>query len=284
MSSVGDVTSEEQLEPYELLTSTRYDPFLRSLRWNYDRDGPSALFLLPQHFGRLQDAIDRHGWYIPSFTYDELKSRCKAVVAEAAEGDADPSAAMKVRRRAFASRFVLPKPFMRQLRITLSSSGVLSVTASPVAPFQRDPTLAAYFQPTDDPALLEPSYRLEIDSQPTRSSIFTRTKTTQRSVYDAARQRAGIFPGDLKEVLLYNENGEMTEASISNVAFFRESYWVTPPSSTGCLPGVLRAWLLEQGRIREAAFRIKKDDVREGEWVMLTNGVHGCRFGKIVGA
>ncbi|KAL1697260.1 aminotransferase [Schizophyllum commune] len=265
MSSVGDVTSEEQLEPYELLTSTRYDPFLRSLRWNYDRDGPSALFLLPQHFGRLQDAIDRHGWYIPSFTYDELKSRCKAVVAEAAEGDADPSAAMK-------------------LRITLSSSGVLSVTTSPVAPFQRDPTLAAYFQPTDDPALLEPSYRLEIDSQPTRSSIFTRTKTTQRSLYDAARQRAGIFPGDLKEVLLYNENGEMTEASISNVAFFRESYWVTPPSSTGCLPGVLRAWLLEQGRIREAAFRIKKDDVRAGEWVMLTNGVHGCRFGKVVGA
>ncbi|KAL1740774.1 WD40-repeat-containing domain protein [Schizophyllum fasciatum] len=162
--------------------------------------------------------------------------------------------------------------------------GALSVAASPVVPFERDPTLAAYFQPTDDPALLEPANRLRVDSQPTRTSIFTRTKTTRRTVYDAARQRADVRPGDPADVLLYNEDGAMTEASISNIAFFRDSYWFTPPLSTGCLPGVLRGWLLEQGRIREATFPIRKEDVREGEWVMLTNGVNGCRFGKVTGA
>lgn len=268
MSSSDDANGDEQLEPYELLTSTRYDPFLRSQRWNYDRDGSSSFFLLPYHYARLEEAIRLHRWQIASFSYHRLKSECKAAVAAAiaasADEGVDPATAMK-------------------LRITLSSDGALSVSTSPVPPFQRDPTLAAYFQPTDDPALLEPALRLCVDSEPTRKSLFTTTKTTKRAGYEAARERAGIRPGELADVLLYNEDGALTEASISNVAFFRDSYWVTPPLSTGCLPGVLRAWLLKQGRIREATLAIAKDDVREGEWVMLTNGVHGCRFGRVTG-
>ncbi|TRM66254.1 aminotransferase class IV-domain-containing protein [Schizophyllum amplum] len=218
MSSSDDANGDEQLEPYELLTSTRYDPFLRSQRWNYDRDGSSSFFLLPYHYARLEEAIRLHRWQIASFSYHRLKSECKAAVAAAiaasADEGVDPATAMKYRRSS------------------------------------ATPTLAAYFQPTDDPALLEPALRLCVDSEPTRKSLFTTTKTTKRAGYEAARERAGIRPGELADVLLYNEDGALTEASISNVAFFRDSYWVTPPLSTGCLPGVLRAWLLKQGRIR----------------------------------
>src|SRR6266852_9215370 len=35
-------------------------------------------------------------------------------------------------------------------------------------------------------------------------------------------------------------------ASERNVAFFLHGRWVTPHESTGCLPGVVRRWLLEQ--------------------------------------
>jgi len=33
---------------------------------------------------------------------------------------------------------------------------------------------------------------------------------------------------------------------VRNVTFFRHGRWVTPHDSTGCLPGVMRRWLLEQ--------------------------------------
>lgn len=49
---------------FQLLTTTRYDPFLKSLQWNNANDGvdPSAFFLLPMHFARLVSAAQRHGW------------------------------------------------------------------------------------------------------------------------------------------------------------------------------------------------------------------------------
>lgn len=58
---------------------------------------------------------------------------------------------------------------------------------------------------------------------------------------------------------------------------------MTPPESSGCLPGVLRRWLLEQGRIKEAREGVlTRDSVVDGECVLLMNGVRGCELGRIV--
>ena len=69
------------------------------------------------------------------------------------------------------------------------------------------------------------------------------------------------------------------ETTIFNVAFYRDSQWVTPTTTSGCLGGVVRRWLLENGRIREEV--LTRDMIYEREWVLLFNGVQGCQLGKL---
>ncbi|EIW63977.1 uncharacterized protein TRAVEDRAFT_109410 [Trametes versicolor FP-101664 SS1] len=179
-----------------------------------------------------------------------------------------------------------------QIRILLSFSGSLSVTAAPI-PSLPVPDIAAssLWLPTLSSATqslpsLDP-LAVFLDTEPTPSSLFTRTKTTCRDHYTAARNRFHIPPPPAAsplEVLLYNEDGDITETSIRNIAFVRRSppRWVTPSASTGCLPGVMRRWLLEHGRIVEAVEgELKRDGVVEGEYVLTFNGVEGCRIGQI---
>jgi branched-subunit amino acid aminotransferase/4-amino-4-deoxychorismate lyase len=126
---------------------------------------------------------------------------------------------------------------------------------------------------------------LFVDTEPTPSSgLFTSTKTTERTVYDAARARVGLphLPSTDADVILYNPSEHVTETSVSNVAFYRSHRWVTPPLSSGCLPGVTRRWLLRHKRIFEAEpEEFPKTSLRPGDWVLLFNSVHGCRLGRI---
>lgn len=171
---------------------------------------------------------------------------------------------------------------------------MLTSTATPIKPFTSDPTSASFFKPdTDYHTLFGPQLMIQMDTEPTPISIFTATKTTNRTAYDAARTRAGVpilSPTDAvpldphapSDVLLYNPEGLTMETSIYNVAFYRSNRWLTPPISTGCLPGVLRRWLLEQGRIYEADKQLlTRENIVEGECVLLMNGVQGCRLGRI---
>ncbi|KII93413.1 hypothetical protein PLICRDRAFT_131156, partial [Plicaturopsis crispa FD-325 SS-3] len=258
-------------DSYCLLSSTKYDPFLKSLKWNNDT-GPTPFFLLPYHFHRLALAAEVHGWrdVASGLTYDALKRECERAVAEYARDGGD--APLKV-------------------RITLSRKGALHATAQPTRAFTADPSAASFFQPdTDNPSLFRPVHTVRLDTRPTAPSLFTRTKTTWRVSYDEARARTGVPPlsGDPKshahpppplDVILYNTASQITECSTSNVAFYRHRRWITPPLSTGCLAGALRRWLLAQGRIKEG--EIRKDEVREGEWVLLFNGVGGCRVARV---
>lgn len=175
------------------------------------------------------------------------------------------------------------------MRVTLSQAGVLTAVASPVHPFKSDPTAACFFKPFNDaPSLYGPALTVFLDTQPSSSAadvLFTSTKTTHRSIYNAARARVGISPQSdpaSPDVVLYNEQNLITETSISNVAFYHSELWMTPPLSTGCLPGVLRRWLLQQRRIQEAPEGVlTKESVKEGDWVLMFNSVHGCRLGRI---
>lgn len=137
------------------------------------------------------------------------------------------------------------------------------------------------------PALYGALLTIHPDYQPTQPDIFTRTKTTHRPQYTAARDRLKLpplaTPSDA-DVLLYNPLGSLTETSIRNIAFLRGSppRWVTPRAETGCLSGVMRRWLLEQGRVIEAQEgELLKGDLVDGEYVLTFNGVEGCRLGRI---
>lgn len=283
---------------FELLSCTRFDPFLANLRWNHDNSSGSPFFLLHYHLDRLKIAARQHGWTEPEKTlsWRALQIECNRVV-EPYKSSEEPSACkVRVSYRSIICDCNRDNLTITQIRFVLAESGALTATATPVKPFTSDPTSASFFKPdTDYHSLYGPPIRICVDSEPTPNSKFTSTKTTNRSMYDAARTRGGVPPfsstpssnaGDTSppdDILLFNPQHMITETSIYNVAFYRSNRWVTPPESSGCLPGVLRRWLLEQGRIYEAEENLlTRDSIIDGECVLLVNGVQGCQLGRIV--
>jgi para-aminobenzoate synthetase/4-amino-4-deoxychorismate lyase len=100
-------------------------------------------------------------------------------------------------------------------------------------------------------------------------------KTTPRDLYDRAlRARPGC-----DDVLLWNEQGELTEATRFNVVVESEDGFVTPPLRCGLLPGVLRGWLLAHGRIREEVVPIQGLASRR---LWLINSVRGWCAAELV--
>ena len=124
-----------------------------------------------------------------------------------------------------------------------------------------------------------------LDTEPTSPSLFTSTKTTRREAYDLARARVGIpavgfESGTPKDVVLYRSDGQVMEASIRNIAFWRGGRWVTPSLQAGCLSGVARRLLVEEGKIVEGEVPIT--DLKVGEILLLFNAVEGARLGKLL--
>jgi len=94
-------------------------------------------------------------------------------------------------------------------------------------------------------------------------------KTTQRSFYDA---QTAAHP-DAFDVLLWNEDGELTEFTRGNVVVELDGQRYTPPIACGLLPGTLRADLLEQGGVTERV--IHKSDLARAQSVWFINSVRG---------
>jgi len=76
---------------------------------------------------------------------------------------------------------------------------------------------------------------------------FLGHKTTRREVFDRALR---AHP-EAQDVLLWNERGELTETCHGNVVLEIKGHRLTPPLSSGLLPGTFRAHLLDGGEIRE---------------------------------
>ena len=94
-------------------------------------------------------------------------------------------------------------------------------------------------------------------------------KTTRRSVYDLHRQQ---HPQAF-DVLLWNEQDELTEFTYGNVVLELDGVLVTPSSSSGLLPGVLRAELLVRGVVTERV--LKRADLPRATRTWFINSVRG---------
>ncbi len=105
---------------------------------------------------------------------------------------------------------------------------------------------------------------------------FLRHKTTLREVYDQAKRAVG----ECDDVVLWNERGEVTESSISNIVVRLDGHLVTPPAGCGLLAGVFREYLLRNGEIRERIVSI--DDIRRCEEIFLVNSVRKWRKSVLV--
>jgi len=94
-------------------------------------------------------------------------------------------------------------------------------------------------------------------------------KTTRREVYDERRRERP----DAFDVVLRNEEGELTELSIGNLVAEVGGERVTPQREAGLLAGVFRAELLARGEIRERPLRI--EHLRRARQLWLVNALRG---------
>ena len=102
-----------------------------------------------------------------------------------------------------------------------------------------------------------------VDSQ----DPFLANKTTHRVVYDTARRARP----DVDDVILWNERGEVTEATIANVVAEIDGARYTPPLACGLLGGTFRGELLASGQIRERV--LTRADVSAASRLWLINSV-----------
>jgi para-aminobenzoate synthetase / 4-amino-4-deoxychorismate lyase len=101
----------------------------------------------------------------------------------------------------------------------------------------------------------------------TSDTLWLYHKTTQRQLYEAARAARP----DCDEVLLWNERGELTEATTANLVLELDGELVTPAADSGLLPGTFRAELLDRGEIVERIVPVAA--LRQATAVYLINSV-----------
>lgn len=95
-----------------------------------------------------------------------------------------------------------------------------------------------------------------------RDDIFLHHKTTHRVIHEARRaERPELF-----DVLLWNEEGELTEFTRGNLVVELEGARWTPPRGCGLLGGVYRAELLRRGEIGERVLRVSDLERVTGVW------------------
>jgi para-aminobenzoate synthetase/4-amino-4-deoxychorismate lyase len=125
-----------------------------------------------------------------------------------------------------------------RVRLMLDETGAFTATAAPLGPAPERWTAAiaaTVLQSTD---------------------ALARHKINWREQYDVPP------PKGIDELVFNNERGEVVEGARSNVFVPRDGVLLTPPLSSGCLDGVLRRELLEDGRAREAV--LTPDDLGNG--------------------
>ncbi|MCZ8180455.1 MAG: aminotransferase class IV family protein [Rhizobium sp.] len=142
-----------------------------------------------------------------------------------------------------------------RVRLVMTYRGKMEVTATPFEPMPE-----------------ETVWRLKIAKTRLQSedSLF-RHKTTRREPYEAAR--AEFSKDEADEVILLNERGEVCEGTITNIfAEAADGMLLTPPLTSGLLPGVLRAELIRERKARGEV--LKLDDLRHRK-LFVGNSLRG---------
>jgi para-aminobenzoate synthetase / 4-amino-4-deoxychorismate lyase len=162
--------------------------------------------------------------------------------------------------RQLAAEAVHGRSAAARVRILLPRSGQASVTVSPLPDDAPGPVVLAV---DDDP----------VDA----GDLWSRHKTTHRAMYTS---RAARHPW-ADDVVLVNDRGELTETTIANLAVHLDGRWWTPPVSSGCLPGVGRGVLLDQGRLRERVLRLH--DLHRADALAVVSSLRGWRDAVLAG-
>jgi len=139
---------------------------------------------------------------------------------------------------------------------------------------------AGRFRLEHEPFVLRPPgapLRLCLAGEPIFSADRFRVhKTTSRALYDRFYRLAELRGFD--EVLFLNEREEVAEAAISNVIILKDSFYYTPPVTSGLLEGTFRNYFLGT-RINCREQVLFREDLAAADAIYVCNSLRGMRRG-----
>lgn len=138
-----------------------------------------------------------------------------------------------------------------KVRLLMSRQGTITVQGLPIKP-------------------LSGVYPIVLAKSPvSKSNVFLYHKTTNREHYHFHRaENPEAF-----DVLLWNEEEELTEFTNGNLVMELNGELWTPPRESGLLNGTFRDELLSDGRLKERLLR--KEELANGTRLWLINSVRG---------
>lgn len=142
------------------------------------------------------------------------------------------------------------------VRLQLSSNGDIAITHRALTTLRPPVYVTVCRQPVDS------------------SDPWLYHKTTQRTFYNQQRERA--LKQGYGEVLFTNEQGNMTEGSITNLIARFGGRWFTPPVADGLLPGIWRARMIREHQVEEQS--ISFSALQEADEVWIGNSVMGSHL------
>jgi para-aminobenzoate synthetase / 4-amino-4-deoxychorismate lyase len=147
----------------------------------------------------------------------------------------------------FATRKIKEK---QKVRIEINVAGTIMISNQPVVSLS--------------------GYRVGLANDPiSKKSHFLYHKTTFRETYDYALKNNASF----QDVILWNEEGFITESCLANVVILDKGELITPPVNQGVLAGIFRRILLEKGIIKERSFT--RENLLDASQAFLINSVRG---------
>jgi para-aminobenzoate synthetase/4-amino-4-deoxychorismate lyase len=160
---------------------------------------------------------------------------------------------MVLERRLAALGATLSPAVKHRVRLLLDRNGRVEIAARAMPPDIED-------RP----------FRLGLAISPVNTrDPFLYHKTTRREVYEQALAAAG----SCDDVLLWNEERNLTECSIGNVVLRFQGLLWTPPVSSGLLAGTFRGKLLREDVVRERVIGVS--ELADAEAIYLVNSVRG---------
>jgi branched-chain amino acid aminotransferase len=77
--------------------------------------------------------------------------------------------------------------------------------------------------------------------------------------------------GGFDDAIFVNERGEVMESALANLLWLKDGQWFTPELSSGCLPGVIRALLIENFGVIQAP--LLGEELESVDGLALTSSV-----------
>lgn len=150
------------------------------------------------------------------------------------------------------TRFALEHPTGAwKIRVTLNHLGHWNLSGQPIQPIIGSQPITLATSPIS------------------RNHPYLYHKTTERKLYQHHKQSSP----DSFDVLLWNEQNELTEFTIGNLILEIDGVCYTPPISSGLLGGTFRQHLIQSGEVQEKT--LTKDDLDHANQIWLINSVRG---------